>query len=81
MWRHVERAHVGHERGWVIALVTAQGEATNSRRTAHDHLFGRLALGDAGRFVAVAATMSPLRFSISAWPKKLSLASLPCPLR
>jgi hypothetical protein len=30
-------------------------------------------------FVNVAATMSPLRFSISAWPMKLSLASLPPP--
>jgi hypothetical protein len=29
----------------------------------------------------VTATMSPLRFSISTWPKRLSLASLPCPLR
>ena len=28
-----------------------------------------------------AATMRPLRFSIRVWPKKLSLASLPRPLR
>jgi hypothetical protein len=32
-------------------------------------------------WVNAAATISPLRFSISVWPMKLSLASLPRPLR
>jgi hypothetical protein len=48
---------------------------------AHDRLFGALRSAVPVAFVTVAATTSPLRFSISAWPMKLSLASLPGPLR
>jgi hypothetical protein len=81
MRRHVERAHGGHERSRVVALVASKGDAANTRRMAHDRLFGALRSAVPVAFVTVAATTSPLRFSISAWPMKLSLASLPGPLR
>jgi hypothetical protein len=57
----------------------AQGEATSARRIASNHLLWRFALGGTGGFVTVAATVSPLRFFISAWPMKVSPASLPGP--
>ncbi len=60
--------------------VDAKGDATRPGRVAHDHLFGRLALGDPGR-LGQGRRNSPVRFSISTWPMKLSLASLPRPLR
>jgi transposase len=47
--RHVERTHVGDKRRRVIALIGTKGNATSPRRMVHDHRFGRLALGGAGR--------------------------------
>ena len=64
--RHVERAHVGDECRRVIALVGAKGDATSPGewRTIIASAASRSAVPVA--LVNVVATMSPLRFSISA---------------
>src|SRR5262245_32459840 len=48
MRRHVERAHVGDKRRRVVTLVGPEGKPPRPGRMAHDHLFGRLALGGSG---------------------------------
>jgi hypothetical protein len=73
--RHVERAHVIDERSRVTAL---SPEATNvgEQRTITPL---PLCAQRHQRLRHLATTMSPFRFSMSAWPMKLSPGSLPGP--
>ena len=76
----LELAQCGDEAGRVEALVAADGDRVPARQSAI------IACATSRSAVPLASltrpsTSSPWRFSISAWPMKQSLASLPLPLR
>jgi hypothetical protein len=81
LWRHVERSQIGHEHRRVVTFVGAECDALRPRRIAHDHLFRRRALGSFGGLGQAGRDDETAAISISVCLMKLSLASLPRPLR
>ena len=79
--RHIECAHVGDECRRVITLVGPKCQAPYPGRMVHDHRFGRRPFRGTGRLGQGCRDDKTAAVSISAWPMKLSLASLPPPLR
>ena len=81
MRTHVHGAQFVHEVGGVISFVGAERQRDGAVGARFDHRQAarRSAWPSAG--VRQASTSSPERFSIKAWPRKQSLASMPGPLR
>ncbi len=77
----VDLAEFGDEVAGVEALVCAEGDRVRAVSVRRDQVQRGQPLGMARGRVAAAPTIRPFRFSISAWPMKQSLASLPGPLR
>jgi hypothetical protein len=70
----------GNERSHVVTPIGAESHAAGAGRMAHDISSPRrCAPAIRLAFISTVATMSPLRFSISVWLMKLSLAFLPRP--
>ena len=77
----VDLTHLGDEVLHVDALVAAERDALRAARVRFRSDAVRPIVPHAPRRgVATAPTISPLRFTISAWPMKQSLAYLPSPL-
>ena len=77
----VDLAHLGDEVLGVEAFVAAERDALRGVGMRFDQMLRGKPFGVSRGAVATAPTISPLRFSIRAWPMKQSFASLPRPLR
>ena len=78
---HVHAAQFLDEIGGVVAAVGTEGDRARPVGDLLYHVERRQPLGVARARVSRASTISPERFSISPWPMKQSLASMPGPLR